>query len=70
MVIPKTVDEKAPTKRVDLTTALQYGNPDGNPALLSWARRFALENLHPSVPYQHGPEVIMTGGTTDGLSKV
>lgn len=70
MVIPKTVDEKDPTKRVDLTSALQYGNPDGNLALLSWIRRFTLENLHPSVPYRNGPDVLMTGGSTDGLSKV
>lgn len=70
MVIHKTVDEKDSTKRVYLASALQYGNPDGNPALLSWIRRFTLENLHPSVPYRNGPDVLMTGGSTDGLSKV
>ncbi|KAK1829663.1 hypothetical protein QBC39DRAFT_332281 [Podospora conica] len=69
-IIPRTVDEKHPTKRIDITTPLQYWNPNGNPALLSWVRRFTLETLHPSIPYRDGPSVVMTSGATDALSKV
>ena len=70
IVIPRAVDEKSPTERIDLTTALQYGEPEGYPALLAWVRQFALKNLHPSVPYHGGPEVVLTSGSTDGFSKV
>jgi DNA-binding transcriptional MocR family regulator len=52
-----------------LESALQYGLAQGYPPLLSWIRQFTREHLHPSVPYEGGPEVILTVGSTDGMSK-
>lgn len=59
-----------PFRRIDLATALQYGQATGYPPLLSFIRQFAREVLHPNVPYKGGPEVILTVGSTDGNSKV
>lgn len=56
-------------KKVDLESALQYGLAQGYPPLLSWVRQFTREHLHPNVPYEGGPEVILTVGSTDGMSK-
>ncbi|KAI5924290.1 pyridoxal phosphate-dependent transferase [Camillea tinctor] len=58
-----------PTRKIDLATALQYGQANGYPPLLSFVRQFARECLHPNVPYRGGPEVILTVGATDGMSK-
>lgn len=33
-------------------------------------RQFAREQLHPNVPYETGPEVVLTVGSTDGFNKV
>ncbi|KAL2191900.1 PLP-dependent transferase [Thermothelomyces heterothallicus CBS 203.75] len=67
--IPKRLDESDPLKKIDLATVLQYGLAAGYPPLLSWVRQFTRENLHPDAPYQGGPEVILTCGSTDGFSK-
>ncbi|EFX01316.1 aromatic amino acid aminotransferase [Grosmannia clavigera kw1407] len=67
--IPKTVPPSAPDKKIDLASALQYGGSDGYAPLLSWVRSFVRDHVHPNVPYRGGPEVIMTVGATDGLSK-
>lgn len=67
--MPKTVDENDLLKKIDITTALQYGLAQGYPPLLSWVRQFTRENLHPDAPYKGGPEVILTCGSTDGFSK-
>ncbi|KAK8034413.1 aromatic amino acid aminotransferase [Apiospora rasikravindrae] len=69
VVVPHDSEGSDPLKKVDLTTALQYGLAAGYPALLSFVRQFARENLHPNVPYEGGPEVVMTVGSTDGMSK-
>lgn len=69
MKIPKTTPQTDPLKRIDLSTALQYGTAGGYPPLLSLTRQFAKQLLHPSVPYRDGPEVILTCGSTDGFSK-
>ncbi|ORY71627.1 aromatic amino acid aminotransferase [Pseudomassariella vexata] len=58
-----------PLKKIDLASALQYGQANGYPPLLSFIRQFAREGLHPNVPYRGGPEVIFTTGATDGMSK-
>ncbi|KAJ4302253.1 hypothetical protein N0V88_002390 [Collariella sp. IMI 366227] len=70
ITVPKILDEKDLLKKVDLSTALQYGLSQGYPPLLSWVRQFTRENLHPETPYRDGPEVILTCGSTDGFSKV
>ncbi|KAL2136370.1 hypothetical protein VTI74DRAFT_4014 [Chaetomium olivicolor] len=69
ITIPKTLDERDLLKKIDLSTALQYGLAQGYPPLLSWVRQFTRENLHPETPYRDGPEVILTCGSTDGFSK-
>ena len=56
-------------RKIDLTSALQYGTAQGYPPLYSFLRQFARENLHPNVPYAGGPEIILTCGSTDGFSK-
>ncbi|ODH41021.1 hypothetical protein ACO22_01472 [Paracoccidioides brasiliensis] len=66
---PKESTSTTPEKRIDITTALQYGIVAGYPPLLSFIRQFVRENLHPNVPYQDGPEVIFTCGATDGFFK-
>ncbi len=69
IVVPHDSAVEDPAKRIDLATALQYGQADGYPPLLSFIRQFTRENLHPDVPYEGGPEVILTVGATDGMAK-
>jgi DNA-binding transcriptional MocR family regulator len=70
ITVPKSqASEPDPEKKIDLATALQYGTAEGYPPLLSFVRQFAREILHPNVPYKGGPEVILTCGSTDGMSK-
>jgi DNA-binding transcriptional MocR family regulator len=56
-------------QKIDLTTALQYGQAQGYPPLYSFLRQFTRENLQPNVPYLNGPDIALTCGNTDGLSK-
>jgi DNA-binding transcriptional MocR family regulator len=69
LVVPHDADTTDLTKKIDLTTALQYGQASGYPPLQSYIRQFAREVLHPNVPYKGGPEVALTVGSTDGFSK-
>jgi DNA-binding transcriptional MocR family regulator len=69
MTVPKINSEANPLKKIDLSTALQYGTADGYPPLRSFVRQFTRNHLHPTVPYLNGPEVILTSGSTDGFSK-
>ncbi|CAK7235339.1 hypothetical protein SBRCBS47491_009259 [Sporothrix bragantina] len=70
IVVPKSApDGFRPDQKIDLATALQYGSAEGYPPLLAWIRNFTREYLHPNVPYDGGPEVLLTVGSTDGLSK-
>lgn len=69
ITVPKTDAEVDPLKKIDLSTALQYGTAEGYPPLRSFVRQFARNHLHPNVPYLNGPEVILTCGSTDGFSK-
>lgn len=56
-------------RKIDLTSALQYGQAAGYPPLFSFIRQFTRENLHPNVPYLNGPEIQFTVGSTDGFAK-
>lgn len=67
--MPKESNNTNIRKKIDLTTALQYGTGDGYPPLLSFVRQFTRRHLHPNVPYAGGPEVILTCGNTDGFAK-
>ncbi|KAL7625394.1 hypothetical protein AAE478_004613 [Parahypoxylon ruwenzoriense] len=69
VLVPHDAPTSDPFKKIDLASALQYGQADGYPPLLSFIRQFARECLHPNVPYEGGPEVIFTVGSTDGMSK-
>lgn len=69
LVVPHDSGIANPLRTIDLKTALQYGTAQGYPALYSFIRQFTRQNLHPSVPYKAGPEVILTCGSTDGFSK-
>ncbi|KAJ9148243.1 Aromatic amino acid aminotransferase [Pleurostoma richardsiae] len=69
ITVPKALNETNPLKEIDLATALQYGLAQGYPPLLSWIRQFTCEHLHPNVPYEGGPDVCLTVGSTDGFSK-
>ncbi|KZZ90984.1 Pyridoxal phosphate-dependent transferase, major domain protein [Ascosphaera apis ARSEF 7405] len=70
LVVPRESDAADLKKKIDITTALQYGTAEGYPPLHAFVREFAREYLHPNVPYNGGPEVILTCGATDGFSKV
>ncbi|KAI6860839.1 aromatic amino acid aminotransferase-like protein [Hortaea werneckii] len=70
ITVPHTTQQKDPLKKIDLSTALQYGTAQGYPPLYYFIRQFTQQNLHPNCPYKGGPEVILTCGNTDGFSKV
>lgn len=69
LLVPHLSKAEDPLKKIDLTSALQYGQANGYPPLLSFLRQFTRENLHPNVPYLNGPEIQLTVGSTDGFAK-
>ncbi|KAJ4414544.1 hypothetical protein N0V85_003105 [Neurospora sp. IMI 360204] len=69
ITVPTVSGEPNPMKKVDVATALQYGQADGYPPLLDWVRKFTRDHLHPDAPYSGGPDVILTCGSTDGFAK-
>lgn len=68
--VPHTSSEEDPLKKIDLSTALQYGQAQGYPPLYYFLREFTQKHLHPNCPYKGGPEVLLTVGNTDGWNKV
>ncbi|TGJ85988.1 hypothetical protein E0Z10_g2739 [Xylaria hypoxylon] len=70
VVVPHDAETPDLAKKIDLATALQYGQASGYPPLASYIRQFTRECLHPNVPYKGGPNVALTVGSTDGFSKV
>nr|POE87464.1 aromatic amino acid aminotransferase c56e4.03 [Quercus suber] len=70
ITVPHSSQQPNPIKKIDLSTALQYGTAQGYPPLYYFVRQFTQRNLHPNCPYQGGPEVLLTCGNTDGFSKV
>ncbi|KAI9795786.1 MAG: hypothetical protein M1833_006807 [Piccolia ochrophora] len=69
ILVPKTSGTTDVLRRIDLSSALQYGTAQGYPPLYQYLRHFTRENLHPNVPYAGGPEIILTCGNTDGFAK-
>ena len=69
VVVPKVSSNSDLLRKIDLKTALQYGQAQGYPPLYAWIRQFTREHLHPNVPYKNGPEIVMTVGNTDGFAK-
>ena len=70
ITVPHTSSQPNPIKKIDLSTALQYGTAQGYPPLYYFLRQFTRDNMHVNCPYQGGPEIILTCGNTDGFSKV
>jgi len=70
ITVPHTSTQPNPVKKIDLSTALQYGTAQGYPPLYYFIRQFTQQHMHPNCPYKGGPEVILTNGNTDGFSKV
>lgn len=69
LLVPHDSGEKDLLRKIDLTTALQYGQAQGYPPLYVFLRGFTQTNLHPNVPYKGGPEIILDCGSTDGFAK-
>jgi DNA-binding transcriptional MocR family regulator len=69
LLIPKTADTPDILRKIDLASALQYGTAQGYPPLYQFLTEFTREHLHPNVPYNGGPEIILTVGNTDGFAK-
>jgi hypothetical protein len=69
VVVPHLSPATDLSQKIDLTTALQYGQANGYPPLYSFIHQFVRENLHPNVAYEGGPDIILTNGATDGFSK-
>ncbi|KAI9852482.1 MAG: hypothetical protein M1838_000576 [Thelocarpon superellum] len=69
LLVPKISGKDDVLRKIDLTTALQYGTAQGYPPLHNFLRDFTRENLNPNVPYAGGPEIILTCGNTDGFAK-
>ncbi|KAK5120816.1 hypothetical protein LTR85_005883 [Meristemomyces frigidus] len=69
ITVPHTSEQPNPIKKIDLSTALQYGTAQGYPPLYYFLRQFTQQNMHPNCPYKGGPEVILTCGNTDGFAK-
>ncbi|KAI9822668.1 MAG: hypothetical protein M1827_000387 [Pycnora praestabilis] len=69
VIVPKASGTTDTLRKIDLTSALQYGTAQGYPPLYTFLRQFTRENLHPNCPYAGGPEIILTVGATDGFSK-
>ncbi|KAK6433346.1 hypothetical protein LTR95_010481 [Oleoguttula sp. CCFEE 5521] len=70
IAVPHTSHQPNPIRKIDLSSALQYGTAQGYPPLYYFIRQFTQDHLHPNCPYKAGPEVILTCGNTDGFSKV
>ncbi|PYH90913.1 PLP-dependent transferase [Aspergillus ellipticus CBS 707.79] len=68
-MIPKESQTTNLLKKIDLTTALQYGTAEGLPVLADFVRQFTRDHLHPNVPYTGGPNTLLTCGSTDGFNK-
>lgn len=68
IIVPRDSQSAAP-KKIDITTALQYGTAVGLPPLATFVNQFVREHLHPNVPYAGGPDTLLTTGATDGFSK-
>lgn len=69
MLVPHESNEKDLLRKIDLTTALQYGQAQGYPPLYGFVRQFVQMHMHPNWAYEGGPEIILTCGSTDGFSK-
>ncbi|WPG98359.1 Hypothetical protein R9X50_00114800 [Acrodontium crateriforme] len=70
ITVPHTSEQLNPMRKIDLSTALQYGQAQGYPPLFNFIQQFTRDHMHPNCPYKGGPEVLMTCGNTDGFNKI
>ncbi|KAH8893574.1 aromatic amino acid aminotransferase [Thozetella sp. PMI_491] len=68
--IPRTAAGPNSIRRIDLDTALQYGSAQGYPPLHAWLKKLANSVYHPNIPYDGGADVLINGGSADGLAKI
>ncbi|KAK4502667.1 hypothetical protein PRZ48_006093 [Zasmidium cellare] len=59
-----------PLRTIDLDTALQYGGAQGYPPLHAWLKKLTTSIYHPNIPYLGGADILINGGSADGLAKV
>lgn len=70
VIVPHDDTEADIFHKIDISSALQYGQAQGYPALFAFIKDFTVNKLHPSIPYAGGAEIILTCGSTDGFKKV
>ncbi|KIV83897.1 hypothetical protein PV11_05882 [Exophiala sideris] len=68
--IPRTSQSCSSVRKIDLDTALQYGGAQGYPPLYAWLKKLTNVLYHPNIPYEGGADVMIDGGSADGLSKI
>jgi len=69
IIVPHDTAEPNQFRKVDVKTALQYGQASGLAPLASWVQQFVTEAMIPEAPYTGGLATTMTLGNTDGFSK-
>jgi len=68
--IPRLSPRASSIRKVDLNTALQYGSAQGYPPLHAWLLKLTNLVYHPNIPYEGGADIMINGGSADGLSKI
>ena len=69
LYIPKDSKAVDRVRKIDLASALQYGQAQGYPPLYNFLLEFTKTNSMTQVPYAGGPDIALTVGSTDGFSK-
>jgi len=67
--VPKDSQVVDRTRKIDLASALQYGQAQGYPPLYNFLLNFVRKNPMTMTPYEGGPDIALTCGSTDGFSK-
>jgi DNA-binding transcriptional MocR family regulator len=68
--IPRSSQGPNSVRKVNLDTALQYGSAQGYPPLHAWLLKLTNSVYHPNIPYRGGADIMINGGSADGLSKI
>lgn len=68
--IPKRSPDAESMSQVSLETALQYGGAAGYPPLYMRLKKLVNSVYHPNIPYSGGAEIMINGGSADGLAKI
>lgn len=68
--IPRSSAGPSSVRKITLDTALQYGSAKGYPPLYAWLLKLTNSVYHPNIPYRGGADIMINGGSADGLSKI